>query len=134
MNPSDLRDERPEAIGSPGAAAAGPHPVGPTPGAGPAIARRQVEILNAYGLHLRPANIFVKLALQFQAEIRVHYKDREVNGKSILDLATLAAEHGTRLDLVARGPDAEAAVSALADLVLARFHETSEGHYKDTGS
>ena len=35
------------------------------------------------------------------------------------------------LDLEARGPDAEAAVEALADLVLARFHETEEGHDQD---
>jgi phosphocarrier protein len=91
------------------------------------VARRQVEIVNAYGLHLRPADKFVKLALQFQADIRVHYKGNEYNGKSILDLTTLAAERGSRLDLEARGPDAEPAVAALAELVLARFHEDDEG-------
>jgi phosphocarrier protein len=49
------------------------------------------------------------------------------DGKSILDLALLAAECGTKLDLEARGPDAEAALAALADLVAARFHERAEG-------
>ena len=55
--------------------------------------------------------------------IRVFSDGLEINGKSILDLTTLAAECGTRLDLEARGPDAEAAVEALAELVLARFYE-----------
>ena len=95
--------------------------------ADPQVARRQVEITNAMGLHLRPANKFVLLAARFQAEIKVISEGLEVNGKSILDLSTLAAECGTRLDLEARGPDAEAAVEALAELVAAGFYETDEG-------
>ncbi len=97
----------------------------------PQVARRQVEITNAMGLHLRPADKFVRVAHRFQSEIRVLVDGREINGKSILDLTTLAAERGTWLDLEARGPDAEAAVEALAELVLARFHETEEGQDQD---
>jgi phosphocarrier protein HPr len=95
------------------------------------IARRQVEIINALGLHLRPADKFVRIAQRFQSEIRVSHEGKVINGKSILDLTTLAAECGTILDLEARGPDAEAAVDALAELILARFHETEEGLDKD---
>ena len=91
------------------------------------VARRQVEIVNALGLHLRPADKFVRLAHQFQSEVRVIHEGREFNGKSILDLTSLAAECGTRLDLEAHGPDADAALAALADLVSARFHETDDG-------
>ena len=91
------------------------------------VARRQVEVTNSLGLHMRPANKFVELALKFQAEIRVHYNGNEFNGKSILDLTSLAAECGTLLDLEARGPDAAAAVESLADLVSARFHEDEDG-------
>ena len=97
----------------------------------PQVARRQVEILNALGLHIRQADKFVRLAQSFQSEIRVHHRGRESNGKSILDLATLAAECGALLHLEARGPDAEAAIEALAELVLARFHETDEGQEKE---
>ena len=75
-----------------------------------AFARRQVEITNRLGLHLRAADQFVRLARRFQSEIRVHHQGNECNGKSILDLTTLAAECGTRLDLEACGPDADAAV------------------------
>jgi phosphocarrier protein len=93
----------------------------------PPVARRKVEILNSLGLHMRPADKFVKLALQFQAEVRIHHNGNEYNGKSILDLTSLAAERGTWLEVEARGADAEAAVEALAELVLERFHETDEG-------
>jgi len=91
------------------------------------VARRQVEITNSLGLHMRPADKFVKLALQFQSEVRVYHNGAEYNGKSILDLTSLAAECGTRLDLEARGPDAEKALEALSALVLAQFYENDEG-------
>jgi phosphocarrier protein len=91
------------------------------------VARRQVEVTNSLGLHMRPANKFVELALQFQSDIRVHHNGNEFNGKSILDLTSLAAERGTLLELEARGPDAPLAVAALADLFLARFHEDENG-------
>jgi phosphotransferase system HPr (HPr) family protein len=121
----------------------GPH--GPGPGASPAegtaigspeggvpggdavpVARRQVVIGNALGLHFRPAGLFARLAGRFASEVRVHCDGRSVSGKSILDLATLAAGCGTRLELEARGPDAELALAALSDLVAARFHEADE--------
>jgi phosphocarrier protein len=94
----------------------------------PSAARRQVEILNGLGLHLRPADKFVGLAHKFQAEIKVIHKGREYNGKSILDLTSLAAECGSKLEIEANGPDAEKAIDALADLVAARFHEDDEGN------
>jgi phosphocarrier protein HPr len=88
--------------------------------------RRPVVILNALGLHFRPAGQFVDLARRFAAEIRVHRDGLGVDGKSILDLAMLAAGCGTHLELEARGPDAEVAIAALADLVAARFREGEE--------
>ena len=91
------------------------------------VARRQVEITNSLGLHLRPADKFVKLALHYKAEVRVHYNGNQFNGKSILDLTSLAAECGTRLELEARGPDALEAIEALAGLVSAQFYENQNG-------
>ncbi|HEY2159516.1 MAG TPA: HPr family phosphocarrier protein [Isosphaeraceae bacterium] len=100
----------------------------------PPTARRRVEILNALGLHLRPADKFVRLAHQFASEIRVVYNGQETDGKSILALSTLAAERGAVLEVVARGPDAVAAVAALADLVAARFFEDDEGQSVERAS
>jgi phosphocarrier protein len=93
-----------------------------------AVARRRVVIVNAYGLHMRPAGKFVALANSFQSEVRVDSGGVDVNGRSILDMVGLAAECGTTLDLEARGPDAEAALDALADLVAAGFHMTDEDY------
>jgi len=100
----------------------------------PPVARRQVELTNSYGLHLGPAGKFVKLASRFQAEIHVFHNDKEINGKSILDLTLLAAECGTRLILQARGPDAEQAIEALARLIVSEFKDDEADPDKDHGS
>jgi phosphocarrier protein len=63
----------------------------------------------------------------FQAEVQVHRDDQVVNGKSILDLVTLAAECGVQLVIEASGCDAEAAISALSRLIESGFHESVEG-------
>ncbi len=97
------------------------------------VAHRQVEITNGLGLHVRPAMKFVELASQFQSDVRVRHNDNEFNGKSLLELTMMAAECGTRLELEARGPDAVAAVEALAELVSARFHEDEAGEPIDAG-
>jgi phosphocarrier protein len=93
----------------------------------PPFARREIEIINSLGLHLRPADKFAKLAGQFRCDVRVLYNGGQFNGKSILDLTSLAAERGTRMEIEARGDDAEQAVEALAKLVSAGFYEDEYG-------
>lgn len=86
-------------------------------------ANRQVDVTNNLGLHLRAAGTFVKLAQQFQAEVWVVCDGRRASGKSILDLTILAAECGRRLELETQGPDAEAALDALTELIARGFDE-----------
>ena len=49
---------------------------------------------------------------------------RRVNAKSIMGVMMLAAEHGSTIVLRADGPDAEAALDALATLVSNKFGES----------
>ena len=90
---------------------------------GSASARSRVVIVDVLGLHMRPADKFVTLAKTFRSDIVVICRDSRADGKSILDLATLAAGCGTALDIEAHGPDAGDAVAALADLILAGLDE-----------
>ncbi len=86
-------------------------------------AERTVTIVNRNGLHARPAAEIVKTAARFKSDIVLVRDDLEVNGKSIMGVMMLAAEFGSSLQVRARGPDAEAAVEAIAELVAARFGE-----------
>ena len=84
---------------------------------------RKVIVSNERGLHARAAAKFVKLAGAFNAEITVAKNDIVVPGRSIMALMMLAAGPGCELEVRARGPEANAAVAALAQLVMDRFHE-----------
>ena len=86
-------------------------------------ARRLATICNQKGLHARAAARFVKTAALFDAEIMVRKNGTEVSGRSIMGLMMLAAAAGTVIELSATGPQAEAAVSALADLIECKFDE-----------
>src|SRR5713226_6917454 len=67
---------------------------------------------------------FVKLAWQFDAEIMVAKNGAAVSGRSIMGLMMLAAGPGTAIELRASGPEAERAITALADLISGGFDET----------
>ena len=87
-------------------------------------AERTVRIANKYGLHARPAAEFVKLAGRFRANVWVKKDDVEVNGKSIMGVMMLAAEHGSDITIRASGDDAGEAVDALVGLVESGFGES----------
>ena len=80
-------------------------------------------VSNPQGLHARPADLFVRLAGQYKAEIAVIKGDQRVNGKGIWDILTLGAQQGTELSIEATGEDAQQAVDALAGLVSGGFTE-----------
>lgn len=77
---------------------------------------REVIVAIEQGLHARPADLVAREAQRWQSRIEVVGKAQRVDGKSILDLLTLAAEAGTRLVLEATGPDASEALDALGSL------------------
>jgi phosphocarrier protein len=84
---------------------------------------RELVILNRYGLHARPAAMFVKTSNRFKAEVWVEKDGEEVNGKSIMGLMMLAAGHGSKLKVSAAGSDAEKFLDEIEQLVASRFNE-----------
>lgn len=87
---------------------------------------REVVLANTYGMHVRPAHLFAKLAASFKAEIMVEKDGNAVSGKSIMGLMTLEAPHGTRLRIIACGEEAGAALDELAGLVARKFDVQEE--------
>jgi phosphocarrier protein len=86
-------------------------------------ARRTVEIVNARGLHARASAKFVKAAAQFDAEVKVSREGQTVDAQSIMGLMMLGAGPGSEIEIIAEGPEADAAVDGLAQLVADRFDE-----------
>lgn len=82
---------------------------------------RLVSVLNDQGLHARPAARLAQEAQRFEAAVSITLNGQTVDAKSILDLLTLAAGHGSNLEIRATGTDALAAVEALTTLFKNRF-------------
>lgn len=85
--------------------------------------KAKAKIVNAAGLHARPAAALVKLAGGFKSEFFIHMYGYRVNGKSILGVMTLAAEQGAELELEMEGPDEEQAMKAVLELIGNGFNE-----------
>lgn len=84
-----------------------------------------VTIINRLGLHARAAAKFVQTAARFASSVTVTRDDKSVNGKSIMGVMTLAAAQGCELVITTEGRDADAALSALVDLVADKFGESA---------
>ena len=79
-------------------------------------------VLNDRGLHTRPSTELVKCASSYRSRVTLFFQDRSVNGKSLLDILMLAAEHGSKITVEAVGIDAEEAVKALLELANKKFY------------
>ncbi len=84
---------------------------------------RTVEVVNERGLHARASAKFVKAAAAFDAEVKVTRDGTSVDAQSIMGLMMLAAGPGSTIEISAEGPDAEAALDTLCQLVENRFDE-----------
>ncbi len=82
-----------------------------------------MKVLNATGLHARPAGLFIETASRFRSAVRVAKGEREVSGKSVLALMLLEVTPGCEIVIKTEGEDEEQAANALAELVARRFGE-----------
>ena len=87
------------------------------------IVTKDIEVVNKYGLHARPAMQLVELANGFQCKIEVSKDSLTIDAKSIMSVMRLAATQGTKLTVVCDGEDAEEAAEALVALITSGFGE-----------
>jgi phosphocarrier protein len=97
--------------------------------AGPSIPQgavsRELPIINKRGLHARASAKFVQTVERFNAEVWVTRGSETVGGTSIMGLMMLSAGPGTSIVVSAVGPEAEAAIDAITQLVASKFNEES---------
>lgn len=84
---------------------------------------QEVEVVNALGIHARPAAMLVQRMLAFESSVFILFNGSRVNAKSIMGLLTLAATRGCRLTITCSGPDAHEAMAAAREVFLSGFGE-----------
>ena len=101
--------------------------VPPETSSGPSIPEgaisRELPIINKRGLHARASAKFVQMVERFEADIWVTKGGETVGGTSIMGLMMLSAGPGTSIIVSAAGPQAQAALDAITELVAAKFNE-----------
>ncbi len=79
--------------------------------------QKKIIINNSSGLHARPAALFVQIANKYNSEVILKKGIQEVNGKSIMGIMMLAAEHGSEIVIQIEGDDAQEALKELEDFL-----------------
>lgn len=78
---------------------------------------QKVVIKNPTGLHLRPAGILCKEAMQFKSLITFTFRDNTANAKSVLSVLGACVKCGDEIELVCDGEDEEEALKALVNAI-----------------
>ena len=88
---------------------------------------KQTILRNLTGLHARPASEFVACAKSFESKVTIRRLDvdgaPEVNAKSIIKILAQGLSVNTPIEISADGPDEQAAVEKLVELVDSKFGE-----------
>lgn len=87
------------------------------------VIRQEATIRNKMGMHVRPATRVAEIARKFKSEVFLIKEGQKVDAKSCIELLTLAAVMGTRLEVEAEGEDAQDAASSVARLINSGFEE-----------
>ncbi len=78
---------------------------------------QKVTIKNPTGLHLRPAGILCKEAIQYKSLITFSFRDTVANAKSVLSVLGACVKSGDEITLTCEGEDEEATLNALVTAI-----------------
>lgn len=81
------------------------------------MVRQKVVIKNPTGLHLRPAGILCKEAMQYKSMITFTFRDNSANAKSVLSVLGACVKCGDEIELACEGEDEEEALAALLNAI-----------------
>lgn len=82
---------------------------------------QKIKIKNPTGLHLRPAGLFCKTAMQYSSKIIVEkksdYEDITANAKSVLSILGACIKSGDEINIVCEGNDEELALAGMIGII-----------------
>lgn len=79
--------------------------------------KKEILITSTSGIHAALASKVVQLSHQYDAEVKLHYKDKVIDIASILGLMSLAVPEGENITLVAEGADSDKVIRAIEKVV-----------------
>ena len=85
------------------------------------LVRKKIVVSNPTGLHLRPAGLFCKTAMQFDSKITVEKEGKNshttANAKSVLSILGACIKSGDEIEIVCQGDDEDLALVEMVKIV-----------------
>jgi phosphocarrier protein FPr len=81
------------------------------------VTSEAIVIPNRTGLHARPAAVIANLAKGFKSAIKLQCGDRQANARSLTAIMAMDVTHGAKVQVIAAGPDAKAAIEKLSHVL-----------------
>lgn len=104
-------------------AAGAPDRTAPSATEGADVDKVELVLHNEVGLHARPAALLARALAGVEADVSVSLGAEEADAHSVLALMSLGARKGDRIEVRARGAQAEQALETVKDLVTRNFDE-----------
>jgi phosphocarrier protein HPr len=81
------------------------------------MVEKQYKVIEATGIHARPATTLVQAAGKFNSDIQLEYKEKKVNLKSIMGVMSLGIVQGAEIKIIADGGDEQEALQNLEGIL-----------------
>ena len=83
----------------------------------------KVIVKNPTGLHLRPAGVLCKEAMNYTSSTTFRFQNITANAKSVLSVLGACIKTGDELEFICEGPDEEEALRAMIQIVKSGLGE-----------
>ena len=87
------------------------------------VRTKEFTLKNKLGLHARAASKIVAVLNRHQSEVFLTKDGEKIDGKSILEILTLACPMGSRIIVEAEGADADDVMREIETLIEEKFGE-----------
>lgn len=83
------------------------------------------KIINDDGVHMRPANVFVSAMTKFKSDIKIIFKEKEIDGKSIMNIMASCIKCGDEITVVCNGNDEKEMIAKAQEIIENGFNSNS---------
>ena len=84
---------------------------------------KKVKIINEQGFHMRPANDFVREMAKFKSDIHLVMGEKDVNGKSIMNIMAACIKYGSEIEVRCDGEDEQAILHNAVEMISSGLGE-----------
>lgn len=87
------------------------------------ILKKELEVKNLAGIHVRPASMIVRFLQDKESEVKFIYDNVSISAKSVISILMLGAPQFSKITIIVEGKDAEEVLKGLLEIFDNKFGE-----------